>query len=126
MRDQVTRFIGAVSSRAAGFQPESLSGRLQLMARAARLLTNLLRWRRYTKERHGLGLLGGEILSDILLPVASDGWEVGAGDALRKARIFFLLSLQRLCLCLAILLQIVATVPSDIVPFAVSLRLNGK
>jgi len=105
MRDQITRFIGADTSRVTGFHSESLSARLRFMARAARLLSNLLQWRRYTKERHGLGLLCGDILSDLLLPVARGGWEVGAGDALGK---------------------IVATVPSDLVPLAVSLRLNGK
>ena len=88
MRDQVTRFTGADTSRATGFHPESLSARLRFMTRAARLLSNLLQWRRYTKERHGLGLICGEILSDILLPVARGGWEVGAGDALRKASIY--------------------------------------
>ena len=85
MREQVKRFAGNDGSRATGFQPESLSARLRFMIRTARLLTNLLRWRRYTKERHGLGLLCGEILNDILLPLARGGWEVGGGDALRKA-----------------------------------------
>ena len=84
-REQVKRFAGTDGSRATGFQPESPSARLQFMIRTARLLTNLLRWRRYTKERHGLGLLCGEILNDILLPLARGGWEVGGGDALRKA-----------------------------------------
>jgi hypothetical protein len=75
------------------------------MIRAARLLTNLLRWRRYTKERHGLGLLCGEILSDILLPVARGGWEVGGGDALRKASscLFFFRSL---CLRVSLLCRL--------------------
>lgn len=105
MRDQVTRFAGADGSRATGFQPESLSARLQFMIRAARLLTNLLRWRRYTKERHGLGLLCGEILNDVLLPVAGGGWEVEGGDALRKASgcLFFFKSL---CLCVFLLYRL--------------------
>ena len=85
MRDQTMRFTDVDTSRVTGFHPDSLSARLRFMIRAARLLSNLLRWRRYTKERHGLGLLCGEILSDVLLPVARGGWEVGGSDALRKA-----------------------------------------
>jgi GC-rich sequence DNA-binding factor len=100
MRDQITRFIGADTSRVTGFHSESLSARLRFMARAARLLSNLLQWRRYTKERHGLGLLCGDILSDLLLPVARGGWEVGAGDALGKASSFTFFR----CLCLRLAL----------------------
>ena len=73
------------------------------MIRAARLLSNLLRWRRYTKERHGLGLLCGEILSDVLLPVARGGWDVGAGDALRKASSYYVFRFRNLCSCLTLL-----------------------
>lgn len=43
-----------------------------------------MKWRRYTKERDGLGLIVSSLLEDVLFPVAEEGWEVGGEEYVRK------------------------------------------
>jgi len=42
-----------------------------------------MKWRRYTKERDGLGTIVTGLVSDVLFPVAKSGWEVGGEEIMR-------------------------------------------
>lgn len=90
---------GGIGMRVGGFDPEAQDARTRYLARCAKLIGNIVKWRRYAKERDGLGLLVQELLVEVFVPVAQTGWEVGGLDALRKAGpltpsfLFYLLTL---------------------------------
>lgn len=61
------------------FKPDSIPARLRVMARLVKLLKNVLRWRKYNKDRCGLsGVVMG--LVELLESVAETGWDVGGRD----------------------------------------------
>ncbi|TFY79609.1 hypothetical protein EWM64_g4406 [Hericium alpestre] len=66
------------------FDPESVPARLRLLARQRKLLTNLLRWRKYTGELFGIGELVTKLIVSCMLPVAESGWDIGGEDSMRK------------------------------------------
>jgi GC-rich sequence DNA-binding factor len=66
-----------------GFNPEGIPGRRRFLSRRVKLLKNLLRWRKYTGERFGLGLLIGRLVEGCILGVAESGWDVGGEEILR-------------------------------------------
>lgn len=72
------------SNRGAPFDPQSIPARRRFLVRRLKLLTNLLKWRKYTGERFGLGEVATLLVLRCLLPVAERGWEVGGKDILRK------------------------------------------
>jgi len=69
------------------FDPESISARQRYLRRIAKLAHNILKWRRYTKERDGLGLIVTGLVGGALLPLARSGWEAGGEEAIREVRI---------------------------------------
>ena len=66
-----------------GFNPEAIPGRRRFLSRRVKLLRNLLRWRKYTGERFGLGLLVGRLVEGCILGVSESGWDVGGEEILR-------------------------------------------
>jgi GC-rich sequence DNA-binding factor len=70
--------------RGPGFDPESIVARQRFMKRIVKIIENIVRWRKYTKERDGLGLIATDLVGTILYPVAQEGWEVGGEENIRK------------------------------------------
>lgn len=68
----------------ARFDPEAIPARRRFLVRRSKLLSNLVRWRKYTGERFGAGELIGRIVSECMQPVAESGWDVGGEDIMRK------------------------------------------
>lgn len=71
-------------SRVAGFNPDAIPARRQFLNRRVKLVENLLRWRKYTGERFGLGMMLARLIERSVVPVAEGGWEVGGEDIVRK------------------------------------------
>ncbi|KAF8510864.1 nineteen complex-related protein 2-domain-containing protein [Gautieria morchelliformis] len=72
------------SNPGAPFDPYSLPARRRFLVRRLKLLTNILKWRKYTGERFGLGEVATLLVRSCILPVAERGWEVGGEEILRK------------------------------------------
>ncbi|EDR13826.1 uncharacterized protein LACBIDRAFT_309262 [Laccaria bicolor S238N-H82] len=62
------------------FDPESIPARQRFLARRVKLLKNMLRWRKYTGERFGVGMLMSRLVERCVSGVAESGWEVGGED----------------------------------------------
>lgn len=71
-----------------GFNPDSIPTRRRFLNRRVKLLGNLLRWRKYTGERFGLGMLIGRLVEGCIMDVARGGWEVGGEEVARKVGSF--------------------------------------
>lgn len=66
------------------FNPEAIPARRRFMARRVKLLQNLLKWRKFTGEQHGIGLLIGQLVDGCVLNIAESGWDVG-GEEVAKS-----------------------------------------
>ncbi|KAG5646496.1 hypothetical protein DXG03_003261 [Asterophora parasitica] len=62
------------------FDPESIPARRRFLARRVKLLRNMLRWRKHTGERYGIGALVKRLVESCIIDVAVTGWEVGGED----------------------------------------------
>jgi len=71
-------------SRVAGFNPDAIPARRRFLNRRLKLAKNLLRWRKYTGERFGLGGMLARLIERSIVPIAESGWEVGGEDIVRK------------------------------------------
>ncbi|KAF5375932.1 hypothetical protein D9615_008279 [Tricholomella constricta] len=89
MRAVVTSFQTAASNTEAllakfkvaskgpsAFDPEAFPARRRFLARRVKLLKNILRWRKHTGERYGIGALAKRLVETCILDVAESGWEV--------------------------------------------------
>ncbi|KAF8517432.1 nineteen complex-related protein 2-domain-containing protein [Hysterangium stoloniferum] len=85
------------------FDPQSVPARRRFLIRRLKLLTNLIKWRKYTGERFGLGEVATSLIQRCILPVAERGWEVGGEELMRK---------------------MVEITPSELVPVEVTTRLR--
>ena len=74
-------------SRVAGFNPDAIPTRRRFLSRRVKLVKNLLRWRKYTRERFGLGMMLAQLVERTIVPIAEGGWEVGGEDIVRKVSI---------------------------------------
>ncbi|KDQ62610.1 hypothetical protein JAAARDRAFT_203706 [Jaapia argillacea MUCL 33604] len=87
--DAVTALLFVVSQHLTlsnpRFDPEAIPARRRVLARVSKILSNILRWRRYSSEVFGIGELATKLVRDGLLLVAETGWEVGGEEASRKA-----------------------------------------
>lgn len=66
------------------FNPEIIPARRRFLARRVKLLVNLLRWRKFMGDHHGVGLLITRIVDDCVLKAAESGWDVGGEDIAKK------------------------------------------
>ncbi|KZV86977.1 hypothetical protein EXIGLDRAFT_621222 [Exidia glandulosa HHB12029] len=77
---------GNASARGPVFDPQAPPARRRSLARRLKLLRNLVRWRKYTGEKFGVGELATQLLRECMLPIAESGWEVGGEEIMRKVR----------------------------------------
>lgn len=82
----VTQYIIGHQSRV-GFNPEAVYARKRFLNRRVKLLGNLMRWRKYSGEQFGLGLLVGKLVERSIINVAEGGWDVGGEDIARRVRL---------------------------------------
>lgn len=75
------------SRRAPAFDPETIPVRRRFLARRVKLLQNLLRWRKHTGERFGVGALTTRLVDGCIVDVAQYGWEAGGDEFARQVRI---------------------------------------
>lgn len=66
------------------FNPEAIPARRRFLARRVKLLKNLLRWRKFTGEQYGIGLLITRLVDDCMLGIAENGWDVGGEEVVRS------------------------------------------
>lgn len=66
------------------FNPEAIPARQRFLHRRIKLAQNIVRWRKYTQERFGIGGLVSRLLMQDFMPVAESGWEVGGEECARK------------------------------------------
>lgn len=78
--EQYRRFSSSKSLST--FDPESIAARKRYMNRIVKLTDNLIRWRKFAKERDGLGAMLTELVG-VLSDVAERGWEAGGEEVLR-------------------------------------------
>ena len=71
------------------FDPDSIPARQRFLARRVKLLKNMLRWRKYTGERFGLGMLMSILVERCVSGVAESGWEVGGEDVAKTVCLLF-------------------------------------
>ena len=68
----------------APFDPEAISARRRYLSRRRKLVSNLLRWRRCTGEKFGIGQLITRVITESMRPVAESGWDVGGSEIWQK------------------------------------------
>lgn len=80
------------------FDPEAIPARRRYLARCTKLLSNVIRWRKYSGERFGIGILLTTLSTNCMLPVAESGWEVGGEQSIREVNVspLFMLCLHLL------------------------------
>ncbi|KAG6891529.1 hypothetical protein C0992_005064 [Termitomyces sp. T32_za158] len=78
------------------FEPEAIPARRRFLSRRVKLLRNLLRWRKHTGERFGVGTLVTRLLEQCVVDVAETGWEVGGEDIARTVSMLYTLEVIRL------------------------------
>lgn len=66
------------------FDPEGIAARRRLLTRASKLIDMMLRWRKYTGEKLGLGQLCVRFVNNYVLPISRSGWEVGGEEKARQ------------------------------------------
>ncbi|KAL0960972.1 hypothetical protein HGRIS_005969 [Hohenbuehelia grisea] len=83
--EAVTVKIQSLPPAPASFDPEAIPARSRILARRTKLLRNMVRWRKYSGERFGIGQLAARLVESSMKELAVGGWDVGGQDALRKA-----------------------------------------
>ncbi|KAF5360932.1 hypothetical protein D9756_004921 [Leucocoprinus leucothites] len=66
------------------FDPEAIPARRRFLARRSKLLRNLLRWRKFITNHHGVELLTTRLIDNCILGVAESGWEVGGEETAKS------------------------------------------
>ncbi|KAG2151320.1 GCFC-domain-containing protein [Suillus clintonianus] len=66
------------------FDPDAIAARRRLLRHASKLFDTLIRWRKYTGERLGIGDLCIRHMNNVVLPIAESGWEVGGEEITRE------------------------------------------
>ncbi|KAJ6621800.1 nineteen complex-related protein 2-domain-containing protein [Mycena sp. CBHHK59/15] len=69
--------LASSSSGAAGFNPDSIPARTRFLNRRTKLLRNLLKWRKYTGERFGIGQAISRLVDGCMTDIARGGWDGG-------------------------------------------------
>jgi GC-rich sequence DNA-binding factor len=64
------------------FDPEAIPARLRLLSHQRKLLANILRWKKFSGSFFGIDELVERVLSDVMLPIAETGWDVGGRDSM--------------------------------------------
>ncbi|KNZ73075.1 GC-rich sequence DNA-binding factor [Termitomyces sp. J132] len=77
----------AVGRGLPAFEPQAIPARRRFLSRRVKLLRNLLRWRKHTGERFGVGALATRLVEQCVIDVAESGWEVGGEDIARTVSV---------------------------------------
>lgn len=80
----------AATKAPAAFNPEAIPARRRFLVRRIKLLKNLLRWRKFTGEQHGAGLLIARLTDKCILDIAGNGWDVGGEEIAKTVNTFTL------------------------------------
>ena len=83
----VSRYRSA--ARPPAFDPETIPARRRFLAKRVKLLQNLMRWRKHTGDRFGVGSLATRLVDLCIVDIAQDGWEVGGDEFARRVRIIY-------------------------------------
>ncbi|KAI5121072.1 hypothetical protein M0805_008586 [Coniferiporia weirii] len=73
------------SGNIAKFDPEAIPARRRFLMCQYKLVSNLVRWRKYAGEKFGVGEMVGRLMNECIRPAAESGWEVGGEDVMQKA-----------------------------------------
>jgi len=73
-----------LASDIAPFHPGAIAARNRLLAHQEKLITNILRWRKYTNSFFGMDEVVRNLLVKYILPIAKTGWEVGGQVYIHK------------------------------------------
>ncbi|KAG8754904.1 hypothetical protein FRC14_004538 [Serendipita sp. 396] len=84
LKDQFQKYSVSAPSTKPTFDPEAISARRRYMKRVIKLTENIMLWRKYSKERFGVGRLVTTLL-EILFFVSQGGWDIGGEEFIRKA-----------------------------------------
>jgi GC-rich sequence DNA-binding factor len=68
------------------FHPEAITARRRLLIRQGKLMTNIIRWRRYMGSLFEIDEVAKNLLLNCILPVARTGWDVGGEVCVRRVR----------------------------------------
>lgn len=85
--EELLRKYVAVSKGPPAFNPEGIPARRRFLARRVKLLKNLLRWRKFTGEQYGVGLLIARVTDDCILGIAENGWDVGGEEVAKSVSV---------------------------------------
>ncbi|KAI9465519.1 GCFC-domain-containing protein [Lactarius psammicola] len=66
-----------LAADSAPFHPGAIAARSRQLAHQEKLMTNILRWRKYTNSLFGIDEVAKNLLTNCILPIAKTGWEVG-------------------------------------------------
>ncbi len=69
------------------FNPESIPARRRFLVRRVKLLRNLIRWRKHTGERFGVGQSITRLVDGPLLSIAETGWDVGGEEIMKQVSV---------------------------------------
>ncbi|KAI0081642.1 hypothetical protein K474DRAFT_1656446 [Panus rudis PR-1116 ss-1] len=87
------------------FDPEAIPARRRYLSRQRKLLNNIIRWRKFAGEKYGIGKLVSDFITNVVLPVAETGWDVGGEEIARK---------------------IVDITPAELIPVQIKIKLNAR
>ena len=65
------------------FDPEAIQARQRYSRRVSKLLSNAAQWRRYAKERDGLGRLITELV-ELVYDISLPAWDIGGDELLKQ------------------------------------------
>jgi len=68
----------------APFDAGAPKARKSFLMRRFKLLSHMIRWRKFAGERFGIGKTVERLLNEVMIPVAETGWDVGGRDVMQK------------------------------------------
>jgi len=115
LEESITKYITS-HHRLPGFNPDSIPSRRRLLNRYTKLLKNMVRWRKYAKERFGIGALITRHVENCIVAVARTGWDVGGEEITLKARTIAHSTNMIPSYFFRLLIKVVKLLPSELVP----------
>lgn len=107
------------SSSRPPFNPEMIPSRERFLHRRIKLLNNILRWRKFTDERFGVGLLVGKLVDGCILRVADGSWDVGGAEIVKQVRFVPTLSFW-----FSLVVQVATMLPAELISSGVKNRIQ--
>ncbi|KAH9179210.1 GCFC-domain-containing protein [Lactarius sanguifluus] len=73
-----------LATDSAPFHPGAIAARSRLLAHQEKLMSNILRWRKYSNSLFGIDEVARNLLVNCILPIAKTGWEVGGQEYVHR------------------------------------------